>query len=496
MKTGRVLFIGAGPGDPTLLTIKGMEALRQADVVVYDRLANPQLLSHVRRDARFIYCGKESDRHTIPQDEINRILIREAQIGQTVVRLKGGDPSVFGRVGEEALMCQQHGIPYEIIPGITSGIAAPLYAGIPLTHREHSSSVAFITGHLCEKNSGKELDWAALARVETLVIYMGVKNLPYIREKLLTSGKSPSVPVALVRWGTLAEQKTLVGTLETIDKQAADAGFAAPAIIVIGDVVGLRDSLNWYESKPLFGHRVAVASLAREGEGIAAVLAGLGADLLTIPLVEKGMSAAPDREGVPIDLDAYEWLVFGDERQVSFFFQELRKRRYDLRRLRGKIAARGMLAAEELERRGVYPELVLKETAPLASVHQTLPVGNGSRVLVMANDKCKVVLHAQGTALHMVQAGVVEWDRVHPVAALLAERPIDWLAADDPYVLPALAEFAGSSWENKTILCIGNETAIRAREMGWASVIECTAIKDDLVRRVHALLTGMPHALM
>lgn len=481
MKTGSVLFVGAGPGDPKLLTIRGKEALERADVVIYDRLANPLLLSHVNTDAKLIYCGKEAVRHTLPQDQINLLLIEEAKKGQTVVRLKGGDPSMFGRVGEEAQMCLAHGIPFEIVPGVTSGMAAPLYAGIPLTHRDYNSSVAFVTGHLCDKNAQKEPDWAALSSVETLIIYMGVKNLPRIKERLLAHGKAKETPVALVRWGTLGEQKTLVGKLETIDQDVALAGFAAPAIIIIGEVVRLRESLNWYESRPLFGKRIAVAAKPREGRGtdLAARLEALGAEVVPIPLVELPSSSSASGTGIPADFSSYQWLVFDDERQVAFFFQELRQRRFDLRQIKSKLAARGVLAAEALEKSGLYPERVLDEKLSSSTLHLELSLGKGERILHLSAGKGMVILHAQGTMTHSVQAGTVEWNPAHPTAKWMEKRPVDWLATDDSYALPALTVFAGENWQAKPLICASADVEEKAREMGWQVVTSFAKSKDE-----------------
>lgn len=250
---GKVYLVGAGPGDPKLITVKGAEVLAQADVIVYDRLASPVLLDYARKDAELIYVGKLPDRHIIPQDDINQILVNQAQQGKMVVRLKGGDPSIFGRVGEEAECCVQHHIPFEVIPGITSGIAAPMYAGIPLTHRDYNSTVAIITGHKrTDGRGGVEIQWDKISTgIETLVFYMGVKNLPYIREQLMAHGRSPATPVALVRWGTLPGQETLVGTLENIVEKVEEAQFKPPAIIVVGEVVHLREKLQWFEKELL-----------------------------------------------------------------------------------------------------------------------------------------------------------------------------------------------------------------------------------------------------
>jgi uroporphyrin-III C-methyltransferase len=249
---GKVYFVGAGPGDPKLITLKGVEAISLADVIIYDRLVSPELLKHAQDNVEQIYCGKLPDYHIVPQQQINQIIVDHALLGKTVVRLKGGDPGIFGRVGEEAEYCVQNGIPFEMVPGITSGIAAPLYAGIPLTHRDLSSSVAIVTGH--QRTDGQECDiqWEKLATaVDTIVFYMGVRNLPLIQEQLLLHGKSPDTPVALVRWGTLSQQETITGTLHDVVQRVKRANFKSPAIIVVGEVVRLREKLTWFEEQQL-----------------------------------------------------------------------------------------------------------------------------------------------------------------------------------------------------------------------------------------------------
>lgn len=249
-RSGKVFFVGAGPGDPKLITIKGMEMLKAADVVVYDRLVNPELLHYASKDAELIDCGKEKGNHTIPQEQINQLLIDYAMRGKTVVRLKGGDPSIFGRVGEEAERCAVNQIPFEITPGITSGIGASIYAGIPLTHRDCSSSVAFITGHRRADQNMKENEWVHLAKgVDTIVFYMGMTNLPYIQEQLISNGRDRRTPVALIRYGTIEKQEVLTGELWNIVIEAAKASFQSPVIIVVGEVVRLRDKLKWFISE-------------------------------------------------------------------------------------------------------------------------------------------------------------------------------------------------------------------------------------------------------
>ncbi|WP_078578163.1 uroporphyrinogen-III C-methyltransferase [Salipaludibacillus agaradhaerens] len=247
---GTVYFIGAGPGDPELITVKAVKILQKADVIVYDRLVNKDLLNDTKPLVELIYCGKLPNQHIIPQEKINEILVQHALKGRVVVRLKGGDPSIFGRVGEEAEYCVNHDVRYEIIPGITSGISAPLYAGIPLTHRDFSSSCAFITGHKRTDEGGPEIKWEKLATsVDTLVFYMGVGNIALIQEQLIRYGRPKHTPVGLIRWGTTTSQETLTGTLEDIVAKVSEVNFRSPAIIVVGDVVKLREKLAWFENE-------------------------------------------------------------------------------------------------------------------------------------------------------------------------------------------------------------------------------------------------------
>lgn len=249
-KIGKVYLVGAGPGDPKLITVKGMEALQQADVVVYDRLANPALLEHAPERAERIYCGKLPDNHTMRQESINQLLVEKALAGHTVVRLKGGDPCVFGRGGEEAEHLARHGIAFEIVPGVTAGIAAPAYAGIPVTHREHGSSFAVITGHLREEKPELAVEkWQALAQgIDTVAFYMGIGNLPMIRRQLISHGRDPHTPVAVISWGTTSRQAVLAGTLADIEEKLAEnPDISNPAIILVGDVVQMREKINWFE---------------------------------------------------------------------------------------------------------------------------------------------------------------------------------------------------------------------------------------------------------
>ena len=244
---GKVWLVGAGPGDPDLLTVKAVKAIQQADVILYDRLINQEILTHAKSDAELIFVGKLPKHHFVQQDMINFLLVKHARQGKQVVRLKGGDPFIFGRGGEEAAFAVQHHIPFEVIPGITSGIAAPAYAGIPVTHRDYSASFAIVTGH--RKEGAEEAEkWQALAKgIDTLAIYMGVSNLPYIQKQLLQHGKDPGTPVAFIHWGTTETQRTVIATLSTMTETARTEDVKKPSMIVIGEVVRLRNELQWFE---------------------------------------------------------------------------------------------------------------------------------------------------------------------------------------------------------------------------------------------------------
>lgn len=355
MSTGKVYLVGAGPGDPKLITLRGLETIKQADCIVYDRLASPRLLAHAKPDVELIYCGKLPDRHTLTQEEINQVLVDKALEGKVVTRLKGGDPSIFGRVGEEAEELLKHDIPFEIVPGITSGIAAPAYAGIPVTHRDYNSSIAIVTGHERPEKTESSINWEKLATaVETIIFYMGVGNLPFIREQLIKYGRSPQTPVALVRWGTTVQQETLVGTLEDIVEKREAAGLTNPAIIVVGEVVKLREKLQWFEKKPLFGKRILVTRARSQASGLSEQIAELGGEAYEFPLVKM----MPPQDSQPLDealhnLSSFDWVMFTSVNGVAFFFKRLRELKVDIRSMKAKIAAVGPKTAEALEEKGL-----------------------------------------------------------------------------------------------------------------------------------------------
>ncbi|MCJ7596474.1 MAG: uroporphyrinogen-III C-methyltransferase, partial [Desulfobacterales bacterium] len=286
-KKGKVYLVGAGPGDPGLLTLKAKESIEKADVVVYDYLANRVFLEYADHKAELIYVGKQGGRHTLSQEEINQLIVDKAQQGLTVVRLKGGDPFIFGRGGEEAEELTKAGIPFEIVPGITSAIAVPAYAGIPLTHRDFTSTVAFITGHEDPTKEKSDIAWDKLATgVGTLVFLMGVGNLPKIARTLVEQGRPPETPVAVIHRGTVPEQRTVTGVLSNIAERVQKAKLKAPGIIVVGEIVKLREELNWFEKRPLFGKRIVVTRAREQASDFLVLLNELGAEGIEFPTIE------------------------------------------------------------------------------------------------------------------------------------------------------------------------------------------------------------------
>ncbi|MFN3739393.1 MAG: uroporphyrinogen-III C-methyltransferase, partial [Thermodesulfovibrionales bacterium] len=358
---GKVYIVGAGPGDIGLLTIKGLKALQVSDVVVYDFHINAQILNYLKKEAEFIYAGKRGGHHEMTQEEINRILVEKAKEGKTVCRLKGGDPFVFGRGGEEAEVLAREGISFEIIPGISSAIAVPAYAGIPLTHRSLSSLFTVITGNEDITKPESRINWKALAELNgTLVFLMAVKNLDSITEQLIRNGKDPDTPAALIRWGTRADQVTITGTLSTIPELVRERQIKPPAIFIIGDVVRLRDVLLWYEKKPLFGQRILITG--KESEAYEK-LEYLGAEIIEFPTIE----IIPPADWTELDnslsrLHTYQWIIFTSSSGVRYFMERLLEKGMDVRELKGiKICAVGIKTKEELKKYGILVDLVPEE---------------------------------------------------------------------------------------------------------------------------------------
>jgi uroporphyrinogen III methyltransferase/synthase len=358
---GKVYLVGAGPGDPGLITVKGKRCIENADVIIYDYLASPALLKFSSNAAEMIYVGKKEGQHTLSQEGINDLIVEKAKAGNVVTRLKGGDPFIFGRGGEEAEVLHEQGIPFEIVPGVTSAIAAPAYAGIPLTHREFTSTVAFVTGHEDPLKASSSINWESLAKgVGTLVFLMGVKNLPKIVAQLTKHGMPQDTPIALVRWGTTTGQITVSGTLNTIVEIVRSAGLKAPAIIVVGEVVQLRKQIQWFELQPLFGKTIVVTRARPQASGLVKRLTGLGAQVLECPTIR----ICPPADWGPLDkainhLDRYQWIVFTSVNGVKFFFRRLFEKGLDVRALSAmNTAAIGPATADALLRHGLKSDII------------------------------------------------------------------------------------------------------------------------------------------
>ena len=356
-----VYLVGAGPGDPGLITVKGLEVLRRARVVVYDQLASPVLLKEAPGDAEIIYVGKKAGAHALPQEGINRLLVDKARAGLVVVRLKGGDPYVFGRGGEEALALKAAGLPFEVVPGVTAAVAVPAYAGIPVTHRGLASLVTFITGHEDPAKEAGAIPWDVLAKTQgTLVFLMGVKNLADNCRRLLEGGRPRETPAAVIEKGSSLEQRTVVGVLGNIAARAREAAVKPPAILVVGAVVGLRDSLKWWENRPLWGKTAVITRTREQASALSALLAAAGARCLEVPTIDIG---PPDDFG-PLDraianLSQYRWLVFTSANGVAAFRERLFVFGKDARSLGGiKIAAIGPATAQALKNWGLIADVV------------------------------------------------------------------------------------------------------------------------------------------
>ena len=349
--TGIVHLVGAGPGDPGLLTVRAVELLGAADVVLYDRLIPPEALAHARPGAELVYVGKEGEGPQFPQDDTHRLLLEHARAGRRVVRLKGGDPFVFGRGGEEALVLEQAGIPFEVVPGVTAGVAAPAYAGIPVTHRDVASGVAFITGHEDPSKPESAIDWQALARFPgTLVFYMGVRSLPRIAERLVAEGRPPDEPVAVIERGTLPGQRTLLATLADVAERAAAERIRPPAITLVGEVARLREQLAWLEARPLHGRTVAVTRARAQASALAARLRTLGAAVVEAPAIR----ISPLETELP-PLGGYDLVCVTSPNGADLLLDRLR----DARELAGiTVAAIGPGTARALRARGVEPDVV------------------------------------------------------------------------------------------------------------------------------------------
>jgi uroporphyrinogen III methyltransferase/synthase len=398
-------LIGAGPGDPSLITVKGQKILARADVILYDHLASDRLLDLAPPHAEKIYVGKKRAKHEMTQEEISAILVERARRGLTVVRLKGGDPFIFGRGGEEMEALASAGLPFEIVPGVTTPLGIAAYTGVPLTHREHSSAVTFVTGHNVEA-----IDWSKIGASETIVLFMGLTNFPSIAAAIIEKGRSPSTPAMAVRWATRPDQETIVGTLETLPSLLAAQGMKPPATIVIGEVVALRDKFNWYERLPLFGQRIVVTRDPKQAADLADPLESLGAEALLLPTIEIRDASDPKPLDDAIDrLASYDWIIFTSANGVRHFTARLDKSPHDLRSLKARICAIGPATKAAVEALHLKVDLMPKEYVAESLVQSFANENlNGARILLpraaVARDLVPRELSSRGAHVDVVEA--------------------------------------------------------------------------------------------
>ena len=436
--TGTVHLVGAGPGDAGLLTLRGAELLGRADVVVYDALVNPDLLRLAPKTAEMIYGGKRSRDHAIPQEDLNQLLVAKAKEGKTVVRLKGGDPYIFGRGGEEAEELAEAGVPFEVVPGISSTVAAPNYAGIPLTHRDFCSTYQVITGHEDPTKPDSGLDWAQIARMPgTKVVLMGVERIRRIAAELVANGMTAKTPVAMVRWGTTGRQKTITGTLATIADVVDAEKFTAPAVTIIGDVVSLRKKLNWFERRPLFGRRVVVTRTREQASQLSRQLAEQGAEVMEIPTIK----VVPPEDRQPLveamgALGEYDWVVFTSPNGVTAFFEYFFKAFDDIRVIgRLRFAAVGPATAAKLKELHLAVDAMPEEyiASKVAAAIAKVDGVENLRILCLRAEVASPDLVAKLEELGAIVDDVAcyrtvpETEDINGAAAKLVEEGADWV---------------------------------------------------------------------
>jgi uroporphyrinogen III methyltransferase/synthase len=500
--TGTVYLVGAGPGDARLLTLRGAELLGRAEVVVYDALVNAELLRLAPKSAEIVYGGKRAKDHAIPQEDLNQLLIAKAREGKTVVRLKGGDPYVFGRGGEEAEDLAAAGIRFEVVPGISSFVAGPNYAGIPLTHRDHCSSFTVITGHEDPTKPASGLDYRQLARLPgTKVVLMGVERIGPIAESLVAHGMDANTPVAMVRWGTTGQQQSIDGTLATIAEVVAKAQFTAPAVTVIGGVVGLRERLNWFEHRPLFGQRIVVTRTREQASELSRQLLELGAEVLEIPTIK---TVPPDDKHSLVEalqgIGEYDWVIFTSPNGVTAFFDCFFKAFEDVRALGNlRFAAVGPATAAKLKelhlRVDAMPEQYV--ASKVAAAVKAVESIENVRILLaraqVANAELTKTLEDLGAIVDDVAfyKTVSETEDLTGAASKLEEHGADWITFTSSstvehfhsrFGLPGLLK----RFPHTRLASIGPETS---------KAIEALGLKPTVEARPHSI-AGLVQAVL
>jgi uroporphyrinogen III methyltransferase / synthase len=495
-KRGKVYLVGAGPGDLGLVTLRAKECIESAEVIVYDHLANPEMLSWARDDAEIIYAGKEAAEPSPSQQEINTLLVEKAREGKDVVRLKGGDPFVFGRGAEEAKAIADAGIEFEIVPGITSAIAGPAYAGIPMTHRAQNSHVTFFTGHEDPAKTESAIDYAALAKLGgTQVMLMGVERLGAITREMLNQGVREDLPVALVRWATTGRQETLTGTLHDIAQRAVASGFAAPAVAVFGEVVALRESLKWYENRPLAGKRIVVTRTRKQASVLSNKLRSLGAQVIELPTIriEPPSDLRAFAELVQ-DAHVYDWIVFTSANGVDAFFEIFFKLYDDAREIGGaRIAAIGPATAQRVKDFHLHVDLQPDEFVAEAVVKEFQKVGSveNLRILLVRAEKTRDVLPKELSSLGAIvdeafaYRTVPETRDTTGARRRLAKEPADLITFTSSSTVENFLAL-GQPWpKGMRVASIGPITSKTARDHGLTVDIE--ARRHDIEGLVQAI---------
>jgi uroporphyrinogen III methyltransferase/synthase len=485
--TGTVYLVGAGPGDPELITVKGRRLLQQADCILYDHLAARALLDLAPASAERVYVGKKKSDHEFTQVEIAAMLIERARRGLTVVRLKGGDPFIFGRGGEEAEALAQAGIPFEVVPGVTTPLGIAAYTGVPLTHREHTSAVTFVTGHAVE-----QIDWNKVGHAETLVIFMGLTTFPQIARELIKRGRDPETPAMAVRWATRPDQQVTVGTLATLP--ALTTGMKPPATIIVGEVVRLHDRLDWYGRLPLAGRRVVVTRAREQADSLAAQLSALGAAVVELPTIEIRQPADPRPLDCAItNLPSYDWLIFTSANGVRAFIERLP----DLRALRGKICAIGPATRAAIEALHLKIDLMGEEyvAESLVAAFAAHPM-EGKRVLLpraaVARDLVPVELTKRGAHVDVVEAyrTVAPEDLGVKIRAAFERKPDAITFTSSSTVKNFVAAAGLETLAGVDVISIGPVTSQTARDLGIAVAAQASVYTvDGLVEALAGLYT-------
>jgi uroporphyrinogen III methyltransferase/synthase len=484
---GKVYLVGGGPGDPSLITIKAIECLKEADVVIYDHLIDKELLDYAKLDALLIYAGKYSRGEVLSQEEINRLILKEARKGKIVVRLKGGDPYLFGRGSEESLYLYKNKIPFEVVPGISSALAVPNYAGIPLTHRGVSSMVTIITGHEDPKKKNSDINWEALARLKgTLVILMGMENLSQIVENLIYFGKDKDTEVAIIRWGTTSSQKVVKGRLKDIVNKAEREKFLPPCVIVIGKVVSFLKQLDWFTKKPLFGKRILIGRPKEEAEGIVKKLRSFGAETVEYPLIK--ITPLDDYNILDEkikELSKYHWIIFTSKQGVKYFLKRLNFLEKDIRELKGiKIACIGPKTALEIKNYGILVDIVPEEfrAEGIIEAFREIDLKGKNILLPRAEEGRKILgeeLRLRGALIDEIPCYRIEKEegRKEEIKEMLKKGDLDIITfTSSKMVVNFHEEFKECSLDKVKIACIGPITASKALELG---------MKVDIVSKVY-----------